>query len=201
MIAPLYEYGIISDSVGLASGVLIGIAFGFALERAGLGYAPKLAAQFYLRDLTVLKVMFTAIVTAMTGVFFLSRLGLLDISQVYLPETFLAPQLVGGLVFGAGFVVAGLCPGTSCVAAATGRADGIASVLGMFAGVLATGLVFPLLRSFYDSTPLGSVTLAGQLGVSYGTIVFAVTYVAIALFFASEWIERTRARRAREVHP
>ena len=62
------------------------------------------------------------------------------------------PQLIGGVVFGAGFVVAGLCPGTSCVAAATGRVDGLFVVLGMFSGVLVTGLAFAPLLSFYTST-------------------------------------------------
>src|SRR6185503_18302804 len=117
----------------------IGIAFGFTLERAGLGSAPKLAGQFYLTDFTVFKVLFSAIVTAMLGAFWLGRLGILDLSAVYVPETWLVPQLAGGVVFGAGFVIAGLCPGTSCVAAASGRGDGAAVVGGMFTGVLVTG--------------------------------------------------------------
>jgi len=103
----------------LAAAVIIGIAFGWTLERAGLGSAPKLAGQFYLTDFTVFKVMFSAIVTAMLGAFWLSRLGVLDLSRVYVPETYLLPQLAGGLLFGVGFVVACLCPGTSCVAAAS----------------------------------------------------------------------------------
>src|SRR5262249_49514019 len=131
MIAPFFDGA--SSTAGLASALVIGAAFGWTLERAGLGNAPKLAAQFYLTDLTVIKVMFTAIVTAMLGAFWLGRIGMLDFSRVYVPETFLAPQIVGGLVFGAGFALAGLCPGTSCVAAATGRTDGMMVVAGMFA--------------------------------------------------------------------
>ena len=101
--------------------MLFGIAFGWFLERGGMGNARKLAGQFYFTDLSVLKLMFSAIVTAMLGLFWLSWAGLLDLSRVYVPETFIAPQLVGGLVFGVGFAIGGLCPGTSCVAAATGR--------------------------------------------------------------------------------
>ena len=89
---------------------VIGIAFGWTLERAGLGSARKLVGQFYLTDFTVFKVMFSAIVTAMLGVFWLARVGVLDLSQVYVPETFLVPQLVGGLIFGAGFALAGSVP-------------------------------------------------------------------------------------------
>jgi uncharacterized membrane protein YedE/YeeE len=173
--------------------VAIGIAFGFALERAGLGDAPKLAGQFYLTDLTVFKVMFSAIVTAMLGVYWLARLGLLDLAGLYVPETYLLPQLAGGALFGAGFAVAGLCPGTSCVAAATGRADGLFVMLGMFAGVLATGLAFAPLQQFYESTARGALTLPDVLHMSYGVVVFGVVAVALVAFAAAAVWERRRS--------
>ena len=169
---------------------LIGIAFGWTLERAGLGSAPKLAGQFYFTDLTVFKVMFSAIVTAMLGAFWLSRLGIVDLSQVYIPETFLLPQLAGGLLFGVGFVVAGLCPGTSCVAAATGRGDGAMVMMGMFAGVLAAGLAFAPLRSLYESTARGSLTLPELLRVPAGVIVFAIVAMALIAFQFAERLEK-----------
>jgi len=169
---------------------LIGIAFGWTLERAGLGSAPKLAGQFYLTDLTVFKVMFSAIVTAMLGAFWLSRLGILDLSQVYIPETFLLPQLAGGLIFGIGFVLAGLCPGTSCVAAATGHGDGVMVMLGMFAGVLVTGLAFAPLRDFYESTAHGSLTLPELLRIPYGVVVCAIVAMALIAFQFAERLEK-----------
>jgi len=179
------------NTAGVTAGtaVLIGIAFGFALERAGLGSARKLAGQFYGTDLTVFKVMFTAIVVAMLGAFWLGRLGLLDLARVYVPETYLLPQLAGGLIFGAGFVMAGLCPGTSCVAAATGRGDGLAVAGGMFAGVVATGLAFAPLRSFYESTARGSLTLPVLFHLPYGVVIAGVVAMALAGFRAAEWIE------------
>jgi uncharacterized protein len=163
----------------------IGVAFGFALERAGLGSARKLIGQFYLTDFTVFKVMFTAIVTAMLGAFWLSRLGFVDLSSVYVPRTWLLPQLAGGLIFGIGFVVAGLCPGTSCVAAATGRGDGLAVVAGLFAGVLVTPF-----GGFADSTARGAWTLPELLRVPYGVVVLGVVLMALAGFAAAERIER-----------
>ncbi|MEA2343961.1 MAG: uncharacterized protein QOF63_2130 [Thermoanaerobaculia bacterium] len=169
---------------------LIGVAFGWTLERAGLGSAPKLAGQFYLTDLTVFKVMFSAIVTAMLGAFWLSRIGILDLSQVYIPETFFLPQLAGGLIFGIGFVVAGLCPGTSCVAAATGRGDGAMVMLGMFAGVLVTGLAFAPLHGFYESTARGSLTLPELLRVPAGGVVFAIVAMALIAFQFAERLEK-----------
>ena len=80
----------------LLAAFAVGVAFGWTLEQAGLGNAPKLARQFYLTDFTVFKVMFTALVTAMLGAFWLGRLGLIDLSAIHVPETFIVPQLVGG---------------------------------------------------------------------------------------------------------
>ena len=192
-VAPLYELGRISDGVGLAFALILGTAFGWFLERGGLGNARKLAGQFYLRDFTVFKVMFSAILTATLGVFWLGKLGILDVSRIYVPETYLLPQLVGGLVFGAGFVVGGLCPGTSCVAAATGRLDGVALVAGMLGGIWLFGEAFPLVQRFYGSTSRGTFTLPTLLGVSRGAVVFVVVLVALGAFAAIGRLERAHA--------
>ena len=193
MTAPYFELGYFGARGALVAALIIGIAFGWCLESAGMGSARKLAGQFYLTDLTVFKVMFSAIVTAMLGVFWLGRLGVLDISRVYVPETYLVPQLVGGLIFGVGFALGGLCPGTSCVAAATGRLDGAALVLGMWSGVLATGLFFPALAKFYERTPRGVLTLPQIAHMTYGAAVLLVVLAALAGFVGAERIEaRTR---------
>lgn len=170
--------------------LLVGVAFGVALERAGLGNARKLTGQFYLTDLTVFKVMFTAIVTAMLGLFWLSRLGWIDLDAMAMPETWLRPQIAGGLVFGAGFALAGLCPGTSCVAAASGRGDGLAVVAGLFTGVLVTGFAFPLFLDFYDSDARGAWTLPSLLHLPYGVVVLGVVLMALAGFAAAERLEK-----------
>jgi uncharacterized protein len=175
----------------------VGIAFGFALERAGLGSARKLTGQFLLTDLTVFKVMFSAIVTAMLGTFWLGRFGLMDLAFLYVPDTYLAAQIAGGLIFGAGFALAGLCPGTSCVSAATGRGDGAMVVAGMFAGVLGTGLAFPLVERWYDSGARGAWTLPQLLHLPYGVVVFGVVLIALAGFAAAEWIEWRTTEPAR----
>jgi uncharacterized protein len=199
--APFYEFGRFGDGMSLVIAVLLGIAFGWFLERGGMGSARKLAGQFYLTDLSVLKLMFSAILTAMLGLFWLSWAGLLDLSRVYVPETFIAPQLVGGVVFGAGMALAGLCPGTSCVAAVTGRVDGVAVVAGFFAGVLATSLVLPAIARFYGSGARGSVTLDSALGASAGSMTLAIVVTAMAGFVVADRIERRSARRLAEVKP
>ncbi len=111
--------------------LLVGLAFGATLETAGFGNSKKLAAQFYFKDLTVFKVMFTAIIVAMVLIFLSSSLGLLDYNLLWVPPTYLWPGIVGGLIMGVGFIVGGFCPGTSLVAMATGKVDGVFFVLGV----------------------------------------------------------------------
>ena len=95
-------------SVGMVlSYVAIGFGFGFALERAGFGNSTKLAAQFYLHDMTVLKVMFTAIVVAMVLIFWASALLFLDVDRLYVNPTYMWPGILGGLLLGMGFIVGG----------------------------------------------------------------------------------------------
>jgi uncharacterized protein len=179
-----------AGAAGLGVALAVGIAFGWCLERAGLGSARKLAGQFYLRDFTVLKVLFSAIVTAMLGVFWLAQLGVLDPARVYVPETWLLPQAVGGALFGVGMVAGGLCPGTSCVAAAAGRRDGLAVMGGMLAGVLLFAAAFPLFDRLYGSTPRGTLTIPDLLRLPAGTVVAAVVAMALGAFAGAEWWER-----------
>jgi uncharacterized membrane protein YedE/YeeE len=175
-------------TTALVPALLIGIAFGWALERGGMGNARKLAGQFYLRDLAVFKIMFSAVVTAMLGSFWLARLGWIDLNAVALPETAPLAQAVGGALFGVGFVVSGLCPGTSCVAAVSGHLDGLAAVLGMLGGVVLFAELWGGLEPLYG---VGSViTIPEALGVPYGVVVGALTLVALAGFAGAEWIER-----------
>ena len=199
MSAPL-PLSLATGSAGaLAVAFAVGIGFGWWLERAGLGSAPKLMGQFHLTDLTVFKVMFSAIVTAMLGLFWLARFGIVDLSRVYVPETFVLPQIVGGLVFGAGMALAGLCPGTSCVAAATGRGDGLVVAGGFFAGVLVTALALPAMARFYGSGARGSLTLDAVLDVETGSLILVVVAAALAGFLVAEHVEQWKARRLAEV--
>lgn len=191
MIAPFPLDQALGEGGSLVAALGIGVAFGVTLEQAGLGSARKLAGQFYLTDFTVLKVMFSAIVTAMLGLFWLGRLGVVDLTRVYVPETYVVPQLAGGLVFGLGFVLAGLCPGTSCVAAATGRGDGAMVVAGMFSGVLLTGVLFAPLERFANSTALGVRTLPNLLHVSYGMTALLIVVLALGAFRIAERLERS----------
>lgn len=195
MMAPFFKYGLFGESLSLVVAFLVGIGFGFFLERAGFGSSRKLAAQFYFTDMTVFKVMFTAIVTAMLGVYYLSVFGVMDLSLVYLTPTFLVPQIVGGLILGAGFVVGGYCPGTACVGVATGRIDALVLFVGIFAGIFGFNELYPLVSGFYNSTDLGQLTLPQVTGLPYGLLVFAVVLMALGGFAGAEWVEKRMASR------
>ncbi len=190
MNAPFYKFGLFGDEASFVIAFVIGIGFGFFLERAGFGSARKLAAQFYLRDMSVLKVMFMAIITAMTGLYLLSRLGVVDLSLVYLVPTFVLPQVVGGLLLGVGFTIGGYCPGTSCVSAVTGRVDGMVYVLGLLAGLVGFAEVYPYVEGFANTTSMGQITLPRLLNLPYGLLVFAVVLMALGAFMAAEWAEK-----------
>jgi uncharacterized membrane protein YedE/YeeE len=193
MTPPLFDYGATATLGSLAAAFAIGIAFGWTLERAGLGQADRLAGQFYLTDFTLFKVLFSAILTAALGAFLLGQLGVLDLSRVYVPQTYILPQIAGGLIFGVGFIAAGLCPGTSCVAAASGRVDGLAVMAGMFAGVSIVGLAFDPLARFYESTARGTLTLPESLGLPTIVVLALLTGLALSAFVLLEWFERRRA--------
>jgi uncharacterized membrane protein YedE/YeeE len=175
---------------GATAALLLGAAFGVALERGGLGDARKLTGQFYGTDFTVFKVMFTAIVVAMLGLVILGAAGVVDRALVSVTPTWLLPQIVGGLVFGVGFVMGGYCPGTGCTAAASGRLDALALVAGLLLGTLVFGELFPLLRGFYDATPRGPVTLPEFLHLPIGAEAALITAVALGGFVVAERIER-----------
>jgi hypothetical protein len=194
--APFYKYGFFGDEMSLVLAFVLGTGFGFFLERAGFGSARKLAAQFYLYDMSVFKVMFTAIVTAMLGVTYLGWLGWLDLSLVYLVPTHLVPQIVGGLVLGVGFVVGGYCPGTSVASLATGRIDGFVYAFGIGAGTLVYAEVFPWIKGFVNSNEMGQVTLPEVFDLPWGLVVFAVVLIAVAGFSAATFIERRIGARS-----
>jgi hypothetical protein len=178
-----------SPSLFLGSALLLGLGFGFCLERAGFGSARRLVAVFYLYDMAVVKVMFTAIVTAMAGLTLLGATGLLDLSWVYVEPTHLAAQALGGLVFGTGFIVGGYCPGTAVAALATGRRDGLAFALGMLAGVASYAELGPGVEAWVAGGG-SEQTLPDLTGVPrlWWTLLFVGVLAAAARLMA--WLER-----------
>lgn len=194
-LAPLSRIQEWGPSAQAVAASLLGVGFGFFLEKAGFGNARTLAGQWYGYNFAVLRVMFTAIVVAMLGLFGLSAVGLVDFGQVYVNETYLVPQLVGGVVFGFGFVIGQYCPGTALVACATGKFDAMAFMAGFFTGIVGFMLAFPLFARFYDSSSRGRWLLPEALHLPTGVVVLAVVVVALGAFALTHVIDRRLGRK------
>jgi uncharacterized protein len=174
--------------------VLVGVGFGFALERGGFGTARNLVSVFYGRDFRVLRVMFTAIVTAMVGVYALDVAGVLPLSSIGIMDTFLAAQLVGGFLVGVGFIVGGYCPGTSIVASISGKLDALLFMGGILLGTVVYTLGAESVAPLADAGAKGRVLLHEWAHVSSGVMVLAVALFAVTSFWAVGLIEaRVRA--------
>ena len=174
----------------------IGFAFGYTLETAGFGDSRKLAAQFYFKELTVLKVMFTAIAVAMVLTFGAVGLGWLDFNQVWVNPTYLGSGVVGGLIMGVGFIVGGFCPTTSLASASTGRIDGMLFMLGGFVGAFLFGETERYFDHWYNNAGYyGRLTLDQVFGISPGALVLIIVLAALFLFWGGEQLERIFGRK------
>jgi hypothetical protein len=195
---PLLPAGVFGPEGGLLTALLIGFAFGFALERGGFGNARKLAAQFYLYDMTVFKVMFSAILTAMSGLYAFQALGWADLGQIWINPTFLGAQLVAGFLLGVGFILSGLCPGTGFVSLASGKLDALVAIGGIFAGTLLFGLgleVWPWLQGLYLEPGTGRVLLPDLFGLPAPWLALGIVLMALGAFVGAERVEAIFVRR------
>lgn len=170
---------------------LIGIAFGFVLERAGFGSSRKMTAIFYLKDFGVYQVMFTAVITAMLGLQLLDLAGVVEITALHRMETLPVAQIAGGLLFGAGFVIGGWCPGTAMVGVASGKADAVLFLGGAAAGSVAFAFAWPALESTLTRDAVGLSTLDGALGIPPALLPLAVVAMAVISFtLIGAWLRR-----------
>lgn len=175
----------------IISGLLLGGAFGFLLERAGFGNPNKLTGQFRLSDWSVFKVMFTAIVLASVGLMVLEKIGYLSSGDLFIPPAFLGAAALGGVLVGAGFAIGGYCPGTSVVGLMSGRIDAAIFLIGLLLGTVIFAGVFPAIESW---TFLGEFDKADALpqllNVSSLSINIGMIIAAIAIYIGGAWMEK-----------
>ncbi|PKP12176.1 MAG: sulfurtransferase [Bacteroidetes bacterium HGW-Bacteroidetes-4] len=187
---PLVVNEIISSSTNFLFAFLIGIGFGFVLESSGFSSSRKLAGVFYGYDTVVLKVFFTAAITAMLGLLFFSLFGWVDLSLVYVNPTFLPSAIAGGVIMGVGFILGGFCPGTSVCAAAIGKIDALVFVGGLILGIVIFAEGYPLWESFYKAGFQGFPRINELIGVSQGVLALLMVLVALSMFWVGEWAEK-----------
>jgi hypothetical protein len=186
--APIFEQG---SEWNLIAALLIGIAFGFVLERAGFSTSRKLAGVFYGYDYTVIKVFFTAGMTAALGLLYLNYFGIFKYENVWMPVTYVIPTLVGGAIMGIGFLMGGFCPGTSWCGVATGKIDAFVFLLGIGLGVLFYGITYEVLwEDFRVKTDVGKFTMSELLHVSPGVAVLIFIIFGLFAFWLVDKIKR-----------
>ncbi len=186
--APIFEQG---SEWNLLAALFIGIAFGWVLERAGFSTSRKLAGVFYGYDFVVIKVFFTAAVTAALGMLFLNYFGVLNFENVWMPTTYTWPTLIGGVIMGLGFVLGGFCPGTSVCAAAIGKLDALAFIVGIIIGIFFYSFTYePLWEVLRGSGKLGKVKIGELIGVSEGLAVLIFAIVALLSFWLVDKIKK-----------
>jgi len=181
---------VLSDTVNLAAAVVIGLFFGFFLERGGMGNPHRLTGVFYRTDFAVPKMMFSAILVAATGLCLLSDLKVLDMSRVWIIPTFFWPQLAGGALFGLGYLVSGYCPGTAAAGFASGRLDALVTMVGISSGTLLFSVLYPALEGFYKMSDMSTVTLPELLRVNHWVLLTVVYVFAGFMFYVMERHER-----------
>jgi uncharacterized protein len=192
--APISIFSNFPEWANLLTGFIIGIGFGFALEQGGFSSSRKLAGMFYGYDTTVLKVFFTAAITALVGAQFLSFFGLLDLSLVYVNPYYINASIIGGIIMGAGFIMGGFCPGTGICALSIGKIDAFVFLFGGLTGAFLFAETYPLIEPLAISGFKGPVKVNEWLGVSPGVFTLLLIVAAVAMFWVAEKAERKFAR-------
>lgn len=175
--------------------LLLGVVFGFALNKAGLTKYHKIVNQFRLNDMAVLKFMLTALVVAMLGLYPLHALGVINFPTV--PATYVIGNLVGGLIFGVGMALAGFCPGTCVAGAGEGKVDYLVpGILGFLTGAVIYGLtydkVFPKISAIAN---YGNVTLPELWHINPYLAILVFTIMALVLFYLIDRMGMQRKKK------
>jgi len=169
----------------LLYGLVTGILFGFLLQKGRVLRYDKQLGALRLMDMTIVKFMLSTVLVGMVGVYILKDLGLVKLS---VKPTNLGANIIGGLIFGAGWGLLGYCPGTSAGALGEGRWDSLWGILGMLVGAAVFAEVYPALKtSILTWGKLGKITLPQVLGVNHWVIVPIFVIGALILF---RWFEK-----------
>lgn len=174
----------------LLLGLVTGLVFGFALQRAGFSRCHIVHRGLWLRDFTMLKVMMTAIVVGLVGSVVIDALAPGAIHyKVKTLHTW--GILAGGFLFGIGIAIGGYCPGTAIVGSASGVSEGIVTLLGAFAGTLAFILAYPWLKPiFFEPANFGKITLPGVLGAPAIVVGLALAAMLAGVILLLSRVER-----------
>jgi uncharacterized membrane protein YedE/YeeE len=166
-------------------GLITGILFGFLLQKGEVLRFEKQVGFMLLKDMTIIKFMFSAVLVGMVGIYLFNGAGMISLS---LKATHVAAIIVGGLLFGIGWAIAGYCPGTSVGALAEGRVHAVWAILGMLVGAAVFAESYPALKSSLIAWGnYGKMTLPQLLGISPWPIITAFIIIGLGMFY---WFEK-----------
>ncbi|MDY6971227.1 MAG: YeeE/YedE thiosulfate transporter family protein [Thermodesulfobacteriota bacterium] len=168
-------------------GLITGIAFGVFLQQGRVLRFEKQVGAMLLKDMTILKFMLSAIIVGTVGINLLLGAGVVVLK---IKATYVAANLIGGLLFGVGWAVVGYCPGTSVGALGEGRYHAAWAILGMLFGAGIYAEVYPVMKgSVLNWGAFGKLTLPQVLGVSRWIVI--PIFVACILF-VFVWFEKKK---------
>jgi hypothetical protein len=172
-------------SLQLAIGSFIGILFGFLLQKGGVTKYDVIIGQLLLTDFTVVKIMFSAVVTGMIGVHLLQSLGL---AQLHPKPGSFGASVIGGLIFGVGFALLGYCPGTLAGAVGQGSLDALfGGLVGILIGAGFLAALYPKLdRAILNKGYFGEITWPQLLKVNSWWVILPVAFWIIDLLMVIE---------------
>jgi len=174
----------VSPAARIFTGIAFGFIFGLLLQKGGVGTYHILIGQLLLQDWTVVKIMLTAIVVGMIGIFTLHHFAKVNLHP---KPTKLAPNIVGGLLFGAGFALIGYCPGTAAAAVGQGSWDALFGMAGLVAGSwLYAEMSGTLKQTIEKWGNLGKLTFYNLLPAPRGTIVLSAAALLSAFLVVLE---------------
>jgi uncharacterized protein len=176
----------LEDRRPLFFGLGFGILFGFLLHKGGATKYDVIVGQLLLTDFTVLKIMLSAIVIGMIGIYFMKSLGWIKLS---LKSGSVGMNVIGALIFGVGFAVLGYCPGTIAGAIGNGYLDAIVGGLaGILLGTWIFAVMYPRLKNgILKKGDFGDITIPVLLKVNDWVVVVPAVALIVLLLF---WIEK-----------
>jgi len=171
--------------VQLGLGLIMGILFGFFLQRGQATRYDTILGQLLLQDFTVMKIMMTAAVVGMIGIYTMRRKGMV---QLHPKEGAIGSTVVGSLIFGSGMAILGYCPGTALGAVGQGSMDAlVGGVPGMLVGAILYSTLYPILsESILKKGDFGKVTLPDYFKVRPLVAVGGLYMAIITVFFVLE---------------
>lgn len=168
----------------LIYGFITGVLFGFLLQKGRVLRYDKQIGALLLKDMTIVKFMFSSILVAMVGIYLLKDLGYVKLD---LKSTILGANIIGGLIFGLGWGILGYCPGTQIGALGEGRWDAIFGIAGMLAGAAMHAEAYPFLKNTVMKWGnYGKITLPEIFGVSHWVIIPIFIILALIIFLIFE---------------